>query len=268
MPAPPALLNTTPDLITICNKVLGHAYSGDGLVACLANGVSYYYDYVYVNNYNNSQLKFAKYGEGSVTTSGDLQWAYNSTAVQTFTVSCNHSTWKFHSYSVASGWTIAVYDSTNTDYLGGLDSTQYPSGAKVRVNPNSTNSGGTTKYCYLYCGTWNDFMVYGGTFTGTQLSVSNPPVVVMSSPDGSITLINTNSTLAVGTTALTLNWTPTQMNPATSTNYIQVVKSGGVLVGSYSRTCVNGNGYSTTITLNESAVAGRYYYANFTTTLA
>jgi hypothetical protein len=262
-----SLLSNKPDLITVNNLIAG----GD-LIDCLSNANTYpsYFDESYVSS-KNRLSSFALFGQPTVSLSDTaLSWAYDSTAVKSFVVTCNHSTWKFTSSSVTTGFSVSVYDSTNTTYLGGLSGT-YPSGCYVRVAPNSQNLGSSDKVCYLYCGTYNDYNVAGGEFTGTQRWNCPPPDLDVACVDGTMTLSGIDHELNIGDTELWLQFIPDNLDPAPvpkvgDTIYIDVQRSGPIGIASTSIThCFNGVTKSLWITLNEAALGNTTYYVRLST---
>ena len=262
-----SLLATRPNLQSISSAV-----SGNNLIDCIANA-NYnlsYWDNIYVGS-KDRQTNLGDYGQPIISLSeSSLNWAYDSTAIKTFTVTCNHSVWKFTSSSVATGFSVSVYDSTNTTYLGDM-SGSYPSGSVVRVAPNDVNSGSSDKVCTLYCGTYNDYNVTGGEFTGTQVWNAPPPLVDIDCNDGTMTLSGKDRYAEIGSNQIWIQFIPDNLDPEPTgktgdTIYVDIVKYGPVWVGSTTLThCFNQTTKSVWITLNEYAQAGSHYYAILST---
>ena len=249
-----SLLSSTPSLSQICTATLGHANAGDGLTAAFtaANSVPYNFDSFYVGS-GNRQSNFGMYGTPTVTVSTmGLNWAYNSTSVQTFTVQCNHSKWKFYSGNSTSGWTVSVWDINNTNKIGDYStSTLWDSNLTVRVNPNSTNGGSSDVTGILYCGTYNDYLVSNAYCYLDQ--AYNAVAPTFSFQSNGLTLSNTSYTYQVGSPAITISWTPSGMATSPHINYIYITKPGPTNIYSGSRNnCYNGVAINTwSITLSE-----------------
>jgi hypothetical protein len=261
-----ALLSATPDLISICNSVLGHSNPGDGREQALAAAAyfPYRFDPAYVGY--TGQAKFGLYGDPLGDCEPDnLVWEYYQTTTKTFLVSTNKSSWSFGSQCDYDLFTVSVWNSTNTVQLfGGA----YPNNAIVRVTPKATNGTGANKYGTLYI-TNLDYMMEGCTVSLTQKynGAGNPPIPVIGCDDLTMGFSYKYTSIALGSNSLWYNFTPTGITPAPPrTIYMTVKKSGPVTL--YSGTipnCYNDAARSGWVTISEAAVEGRYYYVNLTT---
>lgn len=259
-----SLLAVRPDLASICN-----AAGGNNLITAFSNASSYLYrfDGTYIGS-RDRQSNFGLYGDPTVTLStNSLNWVYNSTLVQTFTVTSNHSSWKFTSSSSASGFTVGVYDPSNTTYLGGFNTSQlYPTGATVRVNPNAINNGSSDNYCYLYCGTWNDLNIVGACMTGDQAHVGTLAWYFESDDNSVPSITNTSATNFVpGQNPVTVYYTPSGMANSPCTNWVTIIVPGHLPYPSLGETsispCRNGVAAHATISLSE-YISSETYYIN------
>lgn len=255
---PIVLLSTTPSLSAITTAVLNSVAAGKGLIECFSGAKSYFFDDVYVGS-KDRQSNFAKYGEPTSSFSTDeYEWDYDETNTQVITVYCNHSHWYFSSECTTTGFSVLVYDSTNTTLI---DTGVYTSGMKIRVKPNANNTGTSNKHCYLYLATYNDVIIAGGTFAGTQIyeGANTPPVVDIWVSDSTFTLTYTDSVLAANSTSLWVSFTASGLPTSPDTVYYNVKRAGTIKAsGSFTlvRNDINKQGY---ITLSEGAVAGATY---------
>jgi hypothetical protein len=256
-----ALLSTSPTLRDICTTVLGHANSGDGLRACFTAAASYSYrfDSAYIGN-KDRMSNFKMYGDPINTIYPlSLSWAYNNTSVQTFNVQCNHSKWKFYSGIDITGWTVEVWDSSNTTKIGNFStSTLWDSNVTIRVKPNANNNGGSDKYLILYIATYNDYLIADSYCTCYQPYQAIAPTISFAA--SGLTLSGTSYTITTGSPAVTIWWTPAGMATSPHTNYIDVTKPGPTNIYSGSKgTCRNGGAYTLSFNMTENAVnAGTY----------
>jgi hypothetical protein len=236
-----SLLAALPDLQSISTALIGHANAGDDLASCISAGNTYpyYYDSFYYSR--GGQASFGKYGMPVHTVSPmGLNWAYNSTAWQTFSMQTNHTAWKFWSSNDITGWTVEVWDSANTTKLGNYDSTTlWDSNATIRVKPNATNGGTSDKYLTLYCATFNDYAVTDGYCTCDQACQLILPTLSVFSNE--LTITGFSYTMTPGSSAVYLTWTPNGMATSPHENYLTVTKPGPIVIFSNNRpTCING----------------------------
>ena len=235
-----ALLSTLPDLQSIVAST-----GGDDLIEAFSNASSYPYrfDSAYVGS-KDRQSNFGMYGDPTITLtpSGSLNWAYNETTTKTFTVQCNHSTWSFHTDSVVTGFTVAVYNWSNTTKIGDYDtSTDWSSDVTIRVTPNAQNSGSTDKYCSIYCGTYNDYLITGGFADYVQEHQVIQPTVSFQSSDSTVTIGSTSYYIVIADNEITISFTPSGMASSPCTLYFDVTIPGPTNVGSTTRAnCQNG----------------------------
>jgi hypothetical protein len=201
-----SLLGTKPTLQQVCTATLGHATTGDGLVACFAAAGAERFDGSYIGS-KDRLSNFGMYGEPSISLDNTtLNWVYNDVTTKTFIPITNHTTWKFTSSCVVTGFTIAVYDNINKNYLGDITGT-FPSGSVVRVTPNAVNNTGIDKVCQIYCGTYTGVNISGGECIGTQ---SHAPVGVIYTwyigTAESFTISNNTHSMSVGSTYFDLHF--------------------------------------------------------------
>lgn len=253
------LLSTLPDLQSICTAV-----GGNNLFDAIAyaNNYPYRWDSAYANvATKDRQSNFGMYGDPTITLSTTWrEWAYNSTSTQTFTVQCNHSTWKFHPDSDVTGFTVTVWNWSNSTQLGSYDNTTlYPTDCTVRITPNAQNGGTTDKNFFIYCGTFNGYLITGGSVSGVQYAQVVQPRIDFSS--SGLTLSGVSYSITIGSPSVTVWWTPSGMATSPHINYVMVTKSGPTTLYSGSKaTCSNGVATSLSFNLNENAVNGGIYY--------
>lgn len=254
-----SLLPTQPDLISICTKILGHANPGDNHIAAL-NAATAGYPERWDPSYMDlpGQRKFGMYGDPIASVNPiTLEWEYDSTATQSFQVYCNKSRWYFSSENSIAGFTVTVWDSTNTVQI--LDN-YYTSDMWVRVKPNANNGGVTNKVCTISIATYNDVIMVGSTMIGTQKyqGAGNPPIV---SPfcDQPLVLSGVSTILNTGDLQLYLRYTLTGMTISPHDVYFTVTRDSGVYVGSATRMTRSGQSTEVWITLTEPAISGKIY---------
>lgn len=257
---PAGLLSASPKSTQI-NAVV----SGSKLTQYFTNAHPDYFDSAYVGS-KDRQTNFGYYGYAiNVTTPVSYNWNYNQTGVQTFVVNTNHSKWKFYSDSYkTTDWTVEIWDSYNTTKLGDYNvSSLWDDGVTIRVKPNSNNSGGANRICTLYCGTYNDYNVYGGTWQGIQYyngGGTTAPYIYGSCADGTFTLSYFSCTLAVGDTSVYFAYTPAGFAGSNYPIYWYIYR-GSNLIGSGTVTGnYNGTTKTKTLTMNEGALANPTVY--------
>jgi hypothetical protein len=248
-----SLLSTRPKLSDVCTAILGHAVTGDKLTNCFASASIDKFDSAYVGS-KDRLSNFGMYGTPTASVShAGLSWAWNSISVQSFFVTCNHSTWKFYSGNDATGWTISIYDSTNTTYLGTYDTTTlWQSGVTIRVCPNASNTSGSEKYCILYITTYNDYIIFGAECDCQQDYQIIPPSITLTV--GGMSVTGWSYSITAGSYSVTINWTPLSMPTSPHLNYIYMSKPGPVSVYSGTKSnCRNSVATNLTFTMSEVA---------------
>ena len=259
-----ALLNIRPRLKQITTVILGHTNAGDSLKKSFNSAYSYSFDGVYVGN-KNRLTNFGMYGDPIIGVNPmSLNWAYNSTSVKTFNVTCNHSSWKFYSGIDTSGWLISVWDGDNLVKLGDYSAvTLWPNDSTVSINPITTNLSNDDSYCVAYACTYDDTLVVDANCIADQAFLPIPPTFTFESDD--ITLLNTSATWSIGSSAITLTWTPSAMPTSPHINYIYITIPGPISLLSSSRAnCCNGDANNTiAFTLSENV----QYNTNYLVTI-
>jgi len=256
-----ALLEVKPSLSDICTAVLGHYNTGDNFLSCLSSAHSYNFDSVYAGSKDRFS-NFGLYGDPTETvTPMSLSWVWNSTSVKTFTVTnVNHSTWKFWSGIDITGWTVSVYDLSNTTKLGDFStSTLWPTDCTIRVKPNSNNTGGDNKYLFLYATTYNDHLITDGYCECEQDCQIIQPTVGFEG-DG-VTLTNTSYSITIGSPYVYIWYTPNDMATSPHKNWYTMTKPGPVtLYTGVRNNCYNGVYVNSwLVTMSEPAVNGGTY---------
>jgi hypothetical protein len=255
-----SLLIAKPDLKAISTAVVGHGYAGDNLNTCISDvaGLPYNFDSLY-NSYPG-QKKFGLYGDPTASVdNASLSWTYNAHDVKTFTVTCNHSTWKILSGTDITGWVVKIYQADGyTEITGTIGTTLYPSGAIIKVNPIGNNTGVSAKELTLNVTTFNDYMI--GPYCYCEQAY-NPVLPTFTFQSDDITLSLTSCTYSVGSADITLTWTPSGMGSSPHINYVYITRLGPINVFSGSRgSCYNGVAINTyPVTLSQIVQYGVNY---------
>jgi hypothetical protein len=272
MPAEHTVPNTNNfDFQTVSLAVWNDANAGRNLVDTIAMAKNYIWktDESYRGSMN-SLLNFRNYRSPIASISpNSYTWNYNDITTQTFVVTTNKTHWHFTPASSYENWNIHVYDSTNSILrTGGI----FYSGDIVRVAPMGNNLSGSYSYAYLCVGDDLGYQYVDCTYVATQnyYGAMASPIVVISCDDGTMTLSNIDSVLAVASNELWIQFAPNNMFPSSgSPVYVTVTKLGPVWLGSHTFIhCYNNSIISTWITLNEVAIEGTYYYVYLSTSNA